>query len=133
MFSEMQVMNSGGGGSCLYAEGTVDLGTTVSHTKITTTDVNTGVAFKPKSIIYNTKTTGKTYYAHVLYDEDDIQGAGENKYLWWGIDTATTLSRQTIGSNTDGRAFLDSVDNDGFTVNGGASNYGNMLTYKAWG
>ena len=123
---------SGGGGGAPYAEGTVDTGTTIQDTGIITTDVNTGVAFKPKTIMYNTKTTGKQYYVQVVYDEDDITLAGEGKYMWWGTN-ATTFQKLSLGGLTDGRGGLMTINNNGFTVKNGSSGYGNMLTYKAWG
>ena len=123
-------LGGSGGGSALYAEGTATLDAS-NNTPITTTDVNTGVAFQPKTIIFNTKTAGKTYYVIDIYDADDVDDAGNGKYLEC-YNHIANYYRNNLGV-ADNYGSLYSVDANGFTCNKVTSSYGDICTYKAWG
>ena len=130
MLIKMNCANGGGGGSALYAEGSVPISTS-ANTPITTVDVNTGVPFKPKTIIYNTKTTGITNYVSVTYDEDNTEiPDSANKQVC--ILNNANMQLRTL-EDTNARGFLYSVDDTGFTCDKTVSSYGNTCTYKAWG
>lgn len=130
MLIKMNCANGGGGGSALYAEGTAELSTS-GNTSITVADVTTGASFQPKTILFTTKTAGKTYWVTNIYDEDDVNDAGSGKYVEYYSHTAT-YAKMDLGS-TDNYGSLYSVDANGFTCNKVSSSYGNTCTYKAWG
>ena len=123
----------GGAKTTYYAEGTVSISTT-ARTPITTYDVDTGVAFKPKTIIYNTKTAGITYYVSVIWDADATElPSTSNKQVDITNNNTTTHQTNSIPYTSDPRGFLYTVDDYGFTVDKTTSGYGNTCTYKAWG
>lgn len=125
--------SSGSSGGVHYAEGTVSVSTS-SRTSIQTVDVNTGIPFKPKTIIYNTKTPGISYYLSVIYDEDATEFPDTtNKQVCILNNNTTTHQIKDIPYTGGDRVYIYSIDADGFTVDKTTSGYGNTCNYKAWG
>lgn len=127
--TEMTTPGQGGsgGGSALFATGTVDLDSS-QNTPIQTVDVNSGVAFEPKTITYD--TMNGSYRQNVFWDADLAIYSGSHRQLVY-FPTNDSVTKVAVGDTTGARII--SVDADGFTVGKAGSTYGTKCNYKAYG
>ena len=113
MFSEMQVMNSGGGGNFkIYREFGVTRSNALGNLKVTCTDEITGQTFQPRYIQFLSYTNNATRSWMYDYDRDPTK-----EYITTNADNPASY---TIG--TRGVMGFASIDADGFTL-ANVSNY----------